>query len=758
MFMKRNKAFTLAETLLTIFVISVLLGSVIAVVNSQERKNREFLGVYNMLVPQLAEIAAQSSQLADRPETDGATWWALSNSLEDIDCEGEDVTSSDCLKQAFMESAKNMDEPDEEPVDMDEINVVLGQMLGEVGEFSVGDMRFAQMNEGVIVGFLYTDPSCMMELESSTGGFIRSCGLIFVDVNGNRPPNRIFTRPVEGEELQQNQNNPNQAYDRYFVALTKNGVKQTSLINGAARCANGETFAGGQCAPLATCPLSEESVEYAELLRDANAERAITLYYPLGEELDDCFSARCRDGLPPDENYECNPICDPLEDGTITQRLGGLYITEGGIREMLVRQKECCVPISTQAELSGIRNNLTRTYCLVNDIELTSNWDPIASFNGKLYGNGHRIFNINIIETYNAGANVGFFSSINDNAEIHDLELVGVNYVLTINGGGTYKVGSLVGHGSKGVLSNIVASGAISISSARDNATVQAYYGGIVGFGSSFNNIINNVSVNRTINASIGSNETNRSGGIVGATNTAERPINNAVNNAEVTVLMYEKDSYARVGGIAGEETPITNAINNANISVNLPYAATGSMTGRAGGIIGRAVNHAVRNVINNGATVSAQSSTYGTSFAGGIAGDITAALGSFISRATVTATGKNGSVHKGTIIGNDATLTNPTLEQQSDMKTTMPPQFGLGWAAMIESPNTFIGDDEDNPEMWAYIVPPVNAAGQYAVNKQNALALRWQCKPYREDGLDCCVPEYAKVWETEIPACRATP
>ncbi len=60
---------------------------------------------------------------------------------------------------------------------------------------------------------------------------------------------------------------------------------------------------------------------------------------------------------------------------------------------------------------------------------------------------------------------------------------------------------------------------------------------------------------------------------------------------------------------------------------------------------------------------------------------------------------------------------------------------------------NTIIATEENKPYiMWAWKIPNP---------KVEAPVLRWQCKPYRVDGYDCCKPSYA-TWEKKLQSCPA--
>ncbi|MCL2516953.1 MAG: MAC/perforin domain-containing protein, partial [Oscillospiraceae bacterium] len=62
---------------------------------------------------------------------------------------------------------------------------------------------------------------------------------------------------------------------------------------------------------------------------------------------------------------------------------------------------ENTIRITNQTELDAVRNNLSGTYILMNDITLSGNWEPIGSatapFTGTFIGNGYTVSNVSIV-------------------------------------------------------------------------------------------------------------------------------------------------------------------------------------------------------------------------------------------------------------------------------------------------------------------------------------------------------------------------
>jgi hypothetical protein len=131
------------------------------------------------------------------------------------------------------------------------------------------------------------------------------------------------------------------------------------------------------------------------------------------------------------------------------------------------------IPISTDAELNAIRNNLSGSYILVNDIILSGNWTPIGTstnpFTGVFDGNGYTISGLTINST---SGRVGMFGQVGLGGIVKNLGLINVN----ITGGGTVgHTGGIVGNNS-GTVQNCYTTGSVS-----GSGTSVSGIGGIVG-------------------------------------------------------------------------------------------------------------------------------------------------------------------------------------------------------------------------------------------------------------------------------------
>lgn len=147
------------------------------------------------------------------------------------------------------------------------------------------------------------------------------------------------------------------------------------------------------------------------------------------------------------------------------------------------------------ADLSGIRNNPSGKYILMNDIDMTEDtkkggdwdngmgWTPIEEFTGVLNGNGHQIIGMNIytegsVEKDCIGL-IGSLITTEDSDEDSDEEGVVENLGLinvTINANAEY-IGSIAGYSNSGKIRNCYSSGKIRTLNQGNSDSV----GGIVG-------------------------------------------------------------------------------------------------------------------------------------------------------------------------------------------------------------------------------------------------------------------------------------
>ncbi|WP_054751321.1 hypothetical protein [Piscibacillus salipiscarius] len=124
--------------------------------------------------------------------------------------------------------------------------------------------------------------------------------------------------------------------------------------------------------------------------------------------------------------------------------------------------------ISTPQDLDNIRNDLTGTFELTNDIDMSGwgNWTPIDDFGGSLDGKGYKILNLSI----NHNAHTGLFGITSSTFTILYLGFENIDIVNSNS-----NAGALIGYtsGSNTIIDNCFVEG----------GTIQAYgyAGGLIG-------------------------------------------------------------------------------------------------------------------------------------------------------------------------------------------------------------------------------------------------------------------------------------
>ena len=290
------------------------------------------------------------------------------------------------------------------------------------------------------------------------------------------------------------------------------------------------------------------------------------------------------------------------------------------------------IPISNRAGLEAIKNNLSGTYHLTADIDLSgAAWEPIGDnstssdssrFTGTFDGQGYLIRNLTITgsRTYN-----GLFGYASD-ATIKNVGLEGGNIKVRRSDGRVIYAGGIVGYYSYSSISNCYNTGDVSSSSSPyDFSAAGSYAGGIVGsspFASASYSSISNCYNTGNVSSS-SSADSSYAGGIVGCSSSSSSitsSISNCYNTGDVSSSSY----YPYAGGIVGSSlysSSISNCYNTGNVSSSSSSSANSSY---AGGIVGSysyssfTTTSSISNCYNTG-NVSSSSSYY--SCAGGIVG-----------------------------------------------------------------------------------------------------------------------------------------
>lgn len=266
------------------------------------------------------------------------------------------------------------------------------------------------------------------------------------------------------------------------------------------------------------------------------------------------------------------------------------------------------VEISTEEQLFDIKNNLTGSYKLVNDITLTKNWQavgtPTTPFSGVFDGNGHTILNLvvnsSIFEVDDTVLDyyVGFFGVLKgtvknlkiDNLKINlsDTAINETDYqtILTTNPSIIdFNINAgLVGI-NKGDIINCKVNADINISFTEISARIRA--GAISG---KSNDLINLCKATGSINIT-NNNGYIRSGGIVGYLSSNGELTKNS-SKVDITTEV-KADGKIQVGGIVGN-------IECGNLSTcystgNLKATNTAIKASIVGGLVGLIDNSSLK-------------------------------------------------------------------------------------------------------------------------------------------------------------------
>ncbi|MGH6789168.1 MAG: hypothetical protein ACRECC_05750 [Pseudolabrys sp.] len=282
-----------------------------------------------------------------------------------------------------------------------------------------------------------------------------------------------------------------------------------------------------------------------------------------------------------------------------------------------------CILIKTAAQLQAMNNNLATSYCLANDIDLSSiaNFVPVGTlatpFTGNFFGNDHAIRNLKI---NSAASSVGLFGRVSG-AVIRDVSLIGVKITAT---GSFASAGGLAGlasspaaltidhvhvsgtiKGTNGAVGGIVGdmenSYTLARSSSSANVTEGANVGGLVGF------------YNGTVTDSFATGNVSCSGACVAGGLTSR-------GNGIVTRSFATGSVTAGASGIAGGL--VGQTFNPTSFSY-ATGAVTGGTSSKVGGLIGQALN--VANVTDQCYAAGPVSGGAGATL-GGLIGAVTGA------------------------------------------------------------------------------------------------------------------------------------
>lgn len=252
------------------------------------------------------------------------------------------------------------------------------------------------------------------------------------------------------------------------------------------------------------------------------------------------------------------------------------------------------IPISTAAELNSIRNNLSGSYILTNDIDLSEfnggEWIPIGdydnsehAFQGTFDGQGHVIYNLKITQPSNmmSMSYNGLFGAVILGGKIKNVGLENINIDIKQDLGFPIYIGSICAvMSNKEEITNCYTTGTISVSTMRNHIV-----GGISGNGGTINDSFNMCNISTTYGA----------GGISGTGGF----IKNCYNTGDISSSANE----AVIGGI--------NVSGKTSVS-NSPYFTTVSDCYNTGVLSGTGTIYGIgagtiRNCYNTGDILSAQ-------------------------------------------------------------------------------------------------------------------------------------------------------
>jgi len=260
------------------------------------------------------------------------------------------------------------------------------------------------------------------------------------------------------------------------------------------------------------------------------------------------------------------------------------------------------IPISNRAGLEAIASNLSGSYYLTQDIDLSgAEWVPIGNgssdFKGTFDGQGHVIKNLTITGVgYTYSGLFGSVSSPSGNATIKNISLENIDIDITPSSSNSW-VGGICGTAYNTIINNCYASGVIDISA---SGLGTPYVGGICGVFESVQVKTGIFNCHNTCNVFDPNGYTGGiSGRLVNASTSLTAPVDNCLNEGTVTGNT--------VGGISGD--PSIEINNSSN---------TGAITGKtSGGICGNLSSNFALNISNcfNKGTI------IGNSVAGGLFG-----------------------------------------------------------------------------------------------------------------------------------------
>jgi hypothetical protein len=325
------------------------------------------------------------------------------------------------------------------------------------------------------------------------------------------------------------------------------------------------------------------------------------------------------------------------------------------------------IPIYTAQDLDNVRNNLSGSYVLMNDIDLSGfnggEWIPIGTdrsnaFAGIFDGQGHVIWNLRITgDRYHAN---GLFAYIYG-AQLRNVGMEGTYIDVSSDSGSL--AGGIVSDSSYSYIGNCYNTGYISVS-----CNSNAYVGGILAYSHVYSNVsptnISNCYNTGYISAVSVRDSGAYVGGIAGFFANNDSIISNCHNTGDI----YSYSSHSLAGGIVGRfSSSISNCYNTGNITSSTDSNYHNSNLGsEVGGIAGSATSPAIIDSCYNtgNITLSVSFSFFSSdqiySNAGGIAGSSSSIMSNCYNTGDINSS-SNYHPLAGGIVGTSNSSPNPT-------------------------------------------------------------------------------------------------
>lgn len=233
--------------------------------------------------------------------------------------------------------------------------------------------------------------------------------------------------------------------------------------------------------------------------------------------------------------------------------------------------------IWTEEDLRNIKNDLTKNYIIMQDIELTQEWTPLGeqynnAFSGILEGNNKKITGLSI--TTNKSYQ-GLFGFIN-NGTVKNLNICDCN----ING--QQDIGAIAGSATNATIQKVQASGIVK--------GTTGWIGGIIGqlSSSSLSEVVSNITV-----------ESGREGSFIGG--IVGKSDNSSMNKCKSTGNVK---GMSGVGGLIGQLAggTVSNSYSLGNVEGTFNYGSVCSVGGLIGYSMGTTSHSYTRSkIISNG-------------------------------------------------------------------------------------------------------------------------------------------------------------